>query len=972
MKTNFTLSKHMRSTVLLISLFAAVTLLFITFASFVEAGAAEPTVSVSSLSARSSDTVEITVSLDNNPGIISASFVIDYDSDVLTLQGVRDAGELGSAMHSSDYSVPYTLSWQNNLVMQNFTYSGIVATLSFKVNATAPAGTYPIEVSYIPQDVVDIDFNNITFACSNGAVEVLPEPVTGVTLDRSEAYLALADDFTLVPSIQPVNAANKAVSWSSSNPSVATVTNGKVDPVSVGEAVISVITADGGKTASCTVNVTSDNFNNLKLTAINNGTQYSVTGFDSYASGEIEIPEEYNGLPVTQISDGAFAGCSKLTDITVPNSVSAIGVDAFKGCDGITVHCYDNSAAHIYAQNNSISFSLLVYTEPTVAVTGIELDKQSITVATLRSEAVTATVAPFNATNKAVIWSSDNESIATVVNGVVNGVSVGTTTVRAKTADGGYAASCQVTVNASVTEVSLDITQKEIYVGESFTLTPSVFPVNAVNKAVTWSSSDENVVTVLNGEVKALGAGTAVVTVTTVDFNKTASCSVKVNSRGSITVSKATAPMGADVELTVTLADNPGIAMANFRLEYDTNILTFVKAVDAGKLGVAMHGASTVFWNNPTATSDFTYNGVAVTLTFSINENALPGIYPVRLSYNNEYFEVINVNMDTVDIACIDGSVTVVEPQPITFDFADGEYTYDGSAHALEATNVQDGATVTYENNENIDVGTYTVTATAQLKGYKTTTKTATLKINPKAVTVTGIVAEKAYDGTVDVAVLGGTLEGIAQGDDVSAVIPTSGKFDNAEPGFNKIVTLDEITLIGTDKGNYVLIQPTVMGSIVIPVSSVTLDKATAEMHVNDVITLTATVSPDNAENKAVTWSSSDETVVTVSNGEVTAVGAGNAVITVTTVDGGKTASCEIEVKAFLYGDVDGDGQVTNRDSAIVARHLAKWAGYEATNPLYNFDAADVDIDGQVTNRDSATIARHLAKWAGYEVLPMQ
>ncbi len=72
----------------------------------------------------------------------------------------------------------------------------------------------------------------------------------------------------------------------------------------------------------------------------------------------------------------------------------------------------------------------------------------------------------------------------------------------------------------------------------------------------------------------------------------------------------------------------------------------------------------------------------------------------------------------------------------------------------------------------------------------------------------------------------------------------------------------------------------------------------------------------------------------------------------------------------YTYGDIDSDGIVTNKDSAIVARYLARWTGYEVTNPLYNFDAADVDCDGVVTNKDSAIIARHLARWTGYEALP--
>jgi uncharacterized protein YjdB len=65
---------------------------------------------------------------------------------------------------------------------------------------------------------------------------------------------------------------------------------------------------------------------------------------------------------------------------------------------------------------------------------------------------------------------------------------------------------------------------------------------------------------------------------------------------------------------------------------------------------------------------------------------------------------------------------------------------------------------------------------------------------------------------------------------------------------------------------------------------------------VGDTVTLTATVIPSTATNKAVTWSSSAEGVATVENGVVTGVSAGSATITVTTVDGGKTDTCAVTV----------------------------------------------------------------------------
>ena len=80
-------------------------------------------------------------------------------------------------------------------------------------------------------------------------------------------------------------------------------------------------------------------------------------------------------------------------------------------------------------------------------------------------------------------------------------------------------------------------------------------------------------------------------------------------------------------------------------------------------------------------------------------------------------------------------------------------------------------------------------------------------------------------------------------------------------------------------------------------VTGVTLNKTTLPLTVGDTETLTATVAPTDASNKAVTWKSSKESVATVdADGKVTAVGAGTATITVTTTDGEKTATCKVTV----------------------------------------------------------------------------
>ena len=201
----------------------------------------------------------------------------------------------------------------------------------------------------------------------------------------------------------------------------------------------------------------------------------------------------------------------------------------------------------------------------TISVTGVTLDNTTLTLtAGGAAETLTATVAPSNATNKAVTWSSNNESVATVANGVVTPVAAGTATITVTTADGSKTASCTVTVNPatiSVTGVTLDnITLTLTAGGTAGTLTPTVAPSNATNKAVTWSSSNESIATVANGVVIPVAAGTATVTVTTEDGSYTESCTVNVeeapvisgwgNIEGTVTNGKNPID-GADVSLNV-------------------------------------------------------------------------------------------------------------------------------------------------------------------------------------------------------------------------------------------------------------------------------------------------------------------------------------------------------------------------------------------------------------------------------------
>ena len=174
-----------------------------------------------------------------------------------------------------------------------------------------------------------------------------------------------------------------------------------------------------------------------------------------------------------------------------------------------------------------------------IVVTSVTLDKTELAL-TLGDAAaqLKATVAPDNATDKTVTWSSDKTSVATVdATGKVTAVAEGTATITAKAGD--KTATCKVTVKAAVvavTSVKLDKTELALTVGDAAAqLTATVAPDNATDKTVTWTSDKPAVATVdATGKVTAVAEGEA--TITAKSGDKTATCKVTVCDADSATI----------------------------------------------------------------------------------------------------------------------------------------------------------------------------------------------------------------------------------------------------------------------------------------------------------------------------------------------------------------------------------------------------------------------------------------------------
>jgi pectate lyase len=229
---------------------------------------------------------------------------------------------------------------------------------------------------------------------------------------------------------------------------------------------------------------------------------------------------------------------STSTTATLVNGVNQIRIETAASNEFADIDWIEISGNTIGAANCSAAIGSGGGGGTTVPVTGVTVSPTSSTITTAGGTVqLTATVAPSNATNKTVSWSSNNTSVATVnSSGLVTAIANGSATITVTTADGAKTATCAITVNISsttvpVTGVTVSPTSSTITTsGGTVQLTATVSPSNATNKTVTWSSGNTSVATVSStGLVTAVANGSATITVRTNDGGRTATCAITVN-----------------------------------------------------------------------------------------------------------------------------------------------------------------------------------------------------------------------------------------------------------------------------------------------------------------------------------------------------------------------------------------------------------------------------------------------------------
>ena len=304
---------------------------------------------------------------------------------------------------------------------------------------------------------------------------VTPEivPVSQITLNKAETSISVGNSETLTATVAPENAANKALTWASSDEDVATVApDGTVTAVKAGAATITATAADGsGKSAVCKVTVTGDTTPPAHEHSYGDwskdGTNHWHECTDAACPNQSESIKDKAAHIYDDDADTTCNVCGYVRTVTPPAHEHRYG-DWSKDGTNHWHECTDadcpnqsesikDKAAHIYDDDADTTCNVCGYvrtvTPETVPVSQITLNKAETSISVGNSETLTATVAPENATNKALTWASSDEDVATVApDGTVTAVKVGTVTITATAADGsGKSATCTVTVTGGTT-----------------------------------------------------------------------------------------------------------------------------------------------------------------------------------------------------------------------------------------------------------------------------------------------------------------------------------------------------------------------------------------------------------------------------------------------------------------------------------------------------------------------------------------
>lgn len=265
--------------------------------------------------------------------------------------------------------------------------------------------------------------------------------VTGVSLKRETLELEVGDTDEFVATVTPENATNKKVTFTSSDPTVATMDGDTITALKAGTTTITVTTADGNYTATCAVTVKERTSATVAVTGItlDKDTVNLKVGETDKITATVAPANATNKSRTRVSSNPAVA------TIDADGTITAVG----EGTAIITVKTVDGGFEATCTVNVSPA---------TIAVTGVTLNKNTLSLQVGATDELVATIAPADATNKKVTFTSSDSTVVSVDGSEITALKAGTATITVTTADGNHTAQCVVTVTGSSVVVPETVT----------------------------------------------------------------------------------------------------------------------------------------------------------------------------------------------------------------------------------------------------------------------------------------------------------------------------------------------------------------------------------------------------------------------------------------------------------------------------------------------------------------------------------
>ncbi len=669
--------------------------------------------------------------------------------------------------------------------------------------------------------------------------------VAGVVFDNTALTVYKNSSKKIVATVYPESALNKNLIWSSSDTSVATVTDGKVKGIGNGEAVITATTEEGGYVAKCKITVKTKAEGVILENA--SGKVYTTKGL--YIKAKV-VPEDASDKTITYTSNNP-----KVATVSSKGYVTGVGA-------GKTTIVVKDSAG------NKTEFAITVLKK--VQVTAINLNYMEKGVYTNKTFKLKPEIFPEDATYPEVEWVSSDPSVATVSeDGVVKGIKAGKARISCKSLDNPMVSqTCIVTVKVRTMGVSLNYSKITVYTTTKKQLEATVTPSNATNKKVTWESEDPDIATVdKNGVVSGKKVGTTYIICTTDNSDRTATCKVTVKKgvlSKKITLNKTKVTINDGMSYTL----KPTFTPSNTTTKTCTWTSSNKKVVTVTSKGVI----TAVGPGTATITCKTKDTGKTAKCTVTVKE-----VVPSSVTIDKSYYQV--GYKKTIQLTAT-VSPENASNKDLVWKSSNPDYAKVSSTGKV--TGLKSGKTVT-------------ITVTT-----KSGKKVDTCKVYVGEVAVTGVKLDKssATIGAGSTLQLKATVspstatnkkvKWVSQ-DTKVATVNSSGKVTGVANGTTLISCV-------TEDGEYAAICKVTVKTV--KVQGVKLNKSTLILEVGDSETLKATIVPEEASNQNVRWESTDSSVAKVnSKGKVAAVSSGVCRVRAVTEEGSYIGSCIVSVR---------------------------------------------------------------------------